>query len=412
MKRRFWFSFLLLAGILLVSAGLIGLTTVPDLMQYAFLPQETAQATTPMNTDMLPADDEYSGMDEADYTQASPGTTDTDQSNTPLLEQFDKALEAMGEAFPQLTLHSIRTGVYLDTGDGRPPSDVCVYAVGPSWHVVYNPPLVSGRPLVRMDAEKKAKVIVLDNETAFKFFEEKDPIGQTVKMGDGTELEVAGVVNHSRRLGELGEHAAWVPLDLITDSELMVLSVPLRHDTPESMFETQAQLYFGKGTIINLKKEKFRALMPLLLVFVIVAIWVLKRWIRRVTGYGKIQVEKVRAESKRRYVMRLLPYAAGQLLPAALLIVLTVAACFGVAVLALQPLQVFSEWIPETLGEYTSWISKFWQLVSASAQPVTMKTPELTEVQFWSSLILWGTMLILLRAAKNTLTGFLRKKEE
>ena len=41
-----------------------------------------------------------------------------------------------------------------------------------------------------------------------------------------------------------------------------------------------------------------------------------------------------------------------------------------------------------------------------------MKTPELTEVQFWSNLILWGTILIVLRAAKNTLTGFLRKKED
>ena len=34
------------------------------------------------------------------------------------------------------------------------------------------------------------------------------------------------------------------------------------------------------------------------------------------------------------------------------------------------------------------------------------------EVQFWSNLILWGIILILLRATKNTLTGFLRKKED
>ena len=38
MERKFRFSFLLLAGILLLGAGLIGLTSVPDVMQYAFLP--------------------------------------------------------------------------------------------------------------------------------------------------------------------------------------------------------------------------------------------------------------------------------------------------------------------------------------------------------------------------------------
>lgn len=405
MKRKSWFSFLLLAGILLVAAGLIGLTTVPELMQYVFLPETTAQATTPVNTEEFTTADEYLAEDEEDYTQASSSETEANQSDTPLLEKYDKAMEAMGEAYPEATLHSIKTGVYLETEDGRQQGDICLYAVGPSWHVIYNPPITNGRPLIRMDMEKKSKVVVLDNKTAFKFFEGRDPIGQTVKMGTGTELEVAGVVEHSRRLGELGEYVAWVPLDLITDSELMVLSVPIKSDTPESMFETQAQLYFGKGMTINLHKEKFRALLPLLLVFLVVMIWLLKRWFGWVTGYGKIQMEKVKAESKRRYPMRLLPYAAGQLLPAVLLIVLSIAACFGVAILALQPIRVFSEWIPETLGEYTSWISKFWQLVNASAQPVTMKTPELAEVQFWNGLILWGTMLILLRAAKRTLTG-------
>ena len=46
MKRRFHLSFLLLAGILMLGAGLIGLTTVPDLMQYAFIPQAETDALT------------------------------------------------------------------------------------------------------------------------------------------------------------------------------------------------------------------------------------------------------------------------------------------------------------------------------------------------------------------------------
>ena len=152
--------------------------------------------------------------------------------------------------------------------------------------------------------------------------------------------------------------------------------------------------------------------MPLLLVFLVVAIWLLKRWISWLGGYGRARMAEVRAESRRRYALHLIPYLAGKLLPVALMIIATVAACYGVAVLAVRPLWIFPEWVPETLGEYPSWISKFWDLTSAAAKTITIKTTELAEVQFWSSLILWGTILILLRAAKSTLAGFGRKKED
>jgi len=414
MKRRFRFSFLLLAGILLVGAGLIGLTTVPDLMQYAFLPPSDSQTAVPAYTDSLSTDGMDYGQDNVDYTQASAANTESDQSKTPLLDQYDEAMKSMGEFFPHMTLHSIRNNVKLKTATNRDQDNITLYATGPFWPEVYLPRVVSGHPLGRMDAEKNYKVIVLDRTTAFKFFQEKDPIGQIVTMGDdeNNEFEVVGVVEHSRRLGELGEHAAWVPLDQGTGSAIMVLSAQAGSDSLAAMFETEAKNRFGDGTTVNLKKEKFRAILPLLLIVVIIMIWLLKRWFRWLMGYAKIQVEKVRVESKRRYLMKLLPYAAGQLLPAALLIVLSVAACFGVAILALQPIGTFSEWVPETLGEYTAWIARFWNLMNIAAAPVSFKTPEMAEVQFWSNLILWGTILILLRAAKNTLTGFIKKKED
>ena len=154
------------------------------------------------------------------------------------------------------------------------------------------------------------------------------------------------------------------------------------------------------------------SLFVLLLIFLVAAVWLLKRWIRWVAGYGRARVAEVKAESKKRYALQLIPYLAGKLLPAALLIALTAAACYGVAVLAVSPLWSFPEWVPETLGEYPSWISKFWDLTAMGAKTVSIRTPELAEVQFWSGLILWGTLLILLRAAKNTLTGFGRKNRE
>ena len=415
MKRKSRFSFLLLAGVLLLAAGLIGLSTVPDLMQYAFLPENTGSTADSSYTSTIPSDDMDYTSDDSDASQYSGGQTGAkaNEKSTPLLERYDEIVyPAMGELFSRLTLHGIKSGVTVSLENGTNVPGVTLYAVGPIWNEVYTPKIIKGRPIDRIDAEKKAKVIVLDEKTAFKLFIDKDPIGGTVQTDNGIELEVVGVAQHSRRIGETGEYAAWVPLDLLTDSELMVLTAHSTSMNMFAMFRTQAQSYYTGGTAISLTKEKNRAILPLLLVFAVVAFWLLKRWMGWLTGYCRIQIEKVKAESKRRYLMKLLPYAAGQLLPMLLLIAVTVAAWFALAVVVISPIRIFPEWLPETLGEYTSWIERFWTLVGTSAQPVTMKTPELTEVQFWSNLILWGTILIVLRAAKNTLTGFLRKKED
>lgn len=393
MKRRFRISFVLLLGILLLGAGLIGLTTVPDLMQYAFLPSaEQGGASLPE-------------ADDADLSSAGQSAAEDD-----LLEQYDHAMETMSAAFPRLTVHGVISDVML-TNEGHNQS-VFVYAVGPFWDAVYAPRIVKGRPILRLDMENKSGVIVLDEGTAFTLFGIEDPLGKTVEM-NGEYLEVVGVAAHGRKIGEPQQNAAWIPLRRYQECSMAVVSASADSADYYTMFESQAGEYFSReGTMISMTREKTMAMLPLLAVFVILAIWVMKRVFRRIGEYGKIQIAKVRAESRRRYALQLIPYALGHLVLPALLIVLAVAACYGVAVLAIGPLKVFPDSIPDTLGEYTSWVEKFWHLTGQAAKPVTLKTPELAQIQLWSGMIQWGTLLILLRAAKNTLTGFGKKKEE
>ena len=376
MKRRFRVSFLLLAGILLAGIGLAGLASVRDVMQYA--------------------------------VQPSAG------NETSMTDIYEEALRTMAAGFPKLTLHGVKADASLGAEGNRFQNNIMLYAAGPSWHEVYPMRLRSGRPIMPQDTEQKAGVIVLDEQTARDFFGNTETDGKTVELG-GKKLEVVGVAEHSRRIGETGEYAAWVPLDQVKDCDLIVLSVPAEGVNRFPVFQTQAKTVFGEetaGTAIDISKEKFRALLPLLLVFLAAAVWLLTRWFRWLAGYSRIQLEKVKAESKRRYTLQLLPYAAGQLLPAALLFAVTLAACYGLAMLAMEPLRIFPEWIPESLGEYDSWISRFWDLAGSAARPVTVKTPELTEVQFYGNLILWGTLLLLLRAGKQVLAGLARRKEE
>ena len=392
MKRRFRFSFVMLAGILLLAAGLIGLATVPDLMQYAFLP---------------PAESADSGLDQ---TLADESMPDQFPKELTLLDKYEKAMETMAEVFPNMTIHGVKSGSQLES-ERSSQGSVYLYSTGPCWNEVYTPKIISGRPILGQDAEENNRVIVLDEKTAFTLFRDEDPIGKTVKL-DGAVREVVGVAAHSRQIGETGENAAWIPLGSAADCSLMVVSVPRKPITYYTMFESQARDAFGSGTVISMEREKTRAMLPLLVVFVILAVWLLKRLFSRAGHYGRIQIEKVRAESKKRYTLPLLPYAIGHLLPAGLLIALLVAAGYGVAILAISPLKIFPEWIPETLGEYTSWIDRFWALVGQAAEPVNIRTPELARLQLWSGLIRWGTLLFLLGAAKKTLTGFIKGREE
>ena len=68
MKRRFRISFVLLLGILLLGIGLIGLATVPDLMQYAYIPP------------------------------AKEVSAEESRTAEPVLQKYDDAMASMGEA--------------------------------------------------------------------------------------------------------------------------------------------------------------------------------------------------------------------------------------------------------------------------------------------------------------------------
>ena len=351
---------MLLAGLILLGAGLAGLLSEPGLVQYAFLPSRDQ---------------------ETDY-----------------LSLLRDCRSAMGESFPLLTLHAQKNQVTLSAGD-LTQSEICLYLTGPSWNEVNPRRLLAGRPVSNAEAERGDQVIVLDQETAFRFFGEEDPIGKTVSLGD-TKLEVIGVAVHSRRIGETGSRAAWAPLGTVRDPDLMVLSAPACSDSSLlSSFRTHAEESFGTGTLISLPKEKTAAAMLPRIAAIVFALMLLKRWITWLTGFLRRKVNLVREESRRRYAARLIPFALVQFLPVVLLLALTIGAGYLLAAFAMEPIRIFPEYVPESLGNFAAWGSRFWDLTAAAASPVSLKTPELAEIQFYSGLIRWGTVLALLGIA-------------
>ena len=347
---------LLAIGILLAGGGWICLQTVPDLYQYAFLP----------------------GADTA-----------------ALSENLEKARTGMGGAFGEITIHGQKTDVTL-SADSASRDEVCLYLTGPGWSEVCPRKYLSGRPISRAEAESKAKVIVLDEATAFRLFGAESPEGKTVKL-DGETLEVIGVAEHSRRIGETGGYAAWTTFGASESCELMVVTAkaPAGGKMTE-VFRSAAEEAFGTGTMISMPKEKQRATMILRWPALIAAIWALKSWIGVFSRFGRKQWEKIRKESKKRYAGSLIPYVLLQLLPVAIGIAATVGIGYVLAVVAVEPARMFPEWVPESLGDFSSWAARFRSLTGEAAAPVSLRTPELAEIRFFGGLIRWGLVLGLL----------------
>lgn len=357
MKRGIRISLILVIGVILAAAGLIGLWRSPGLIQYSLQPGE--------------------------------------ETTTALLEKLDTMRGAVADSFPVLTLHTQKSGETITYDEGISQNDVCVYAVGPHWYEAYPMQMVTGRPVTAMDADKGEKVIVLDRDTSFLFFGDSDPIGKTVSIA-GTKFEVIGVAEHSRRIGETDPHAAWVPLGTVKGSLMVVTGHLSKAGSLMKVFESSARDNFGKeGTLICTVRETVGGTMILRIIAVIFAVFLLKKWTAVLADIWRRAAERIRQKSKQWYPLRMIPYTFVQMLLPILLAALTIGAGYLIATFAVSPAYVFPEWIPESLGDFSKWTARFWNLTGEAAKTVQMQTPELAEVRFWGALTQWGTVLML-----------------
>ena len=106
-------------------------------------------------------------------------------------------------------------------------------------------------------------------------------------------------------------------------------------------------------------------------------------------------VEALRTRYARDLVLPIAGSAALCLLGYGLLVV----ALWALAAFSIQPLLVFTEWIPEVIVELSSLRNRFWALAGAAAPAVRVVTREVCRVELGRGLLRWGLMAALLGAA-------------
>lgn len=333
-----------------------------------------------------------------------PGT----ESAADLSQSLDKVREKLEGAVSQVTLHGFRQSVTLSAG-GKAKNGVTLYQTGPNWHEIYPREYVTGRPVVQADAEAGSRVIVLDRATAFLLFGDEEATGGKVTLED-TAYTVVGVAENSRRISETGIPSAWVPLGQGGKSDVMVLSGYAGSDSGnQTLVRETAEEVFGPGTLICPEKERTRETMIPRLAAVILAVWLLVRWCRWLGRLWRKQIGRIREKSRSQYALKTSVYALKELAPAVALSLATVGAGYLLAVFAIAPASILPEWVPESLGDFSKWGSRFRSLMAEAAKPVQMQTAELAEIRFGGLLVRIGTALAL---TGTMMLGFSRKRSK
>ena len=356
MKRKIPFSLLALLGILLVGAGLFGLWNGPNLCQYVYAPGS------------VPAGE--------------------------ILEKMEKAMEG---AAGGISLHATSDGINL-TAAGGGQGDIHLIQTAGSYTEIYPRAWHSGRPISRADAAEGHRVIVLDEELAFRMFRDQDPLGQRIKILE-QDYEVVGVASHRRRIGDRQELTAWIPLGLegAPAADNMILTIPGgRGGSLRTLFENSARESAGDGSSWDLEKEKIRGTVLAQAVAMVTGAWLLARWIRKLKAWTSGQISRIREKARSCYPRQMAGYFILHALGMLAAWGAVIAAGAGIVLWASQLMLIFPEWVPENFLSSDSWIARFRSLTASFADPVQRRTAEIIEIRFWSGLIRWGIAAVLL----------------
>ncbi len=332
------------------------------------------------------------------------------QPNSPIAEAVERLETMSGEwdtTMERWTVGGVieKTSLGCDTQS----ASARVELVGKNGLLLHPLYLRQGRLFYPEEIEDGDRVILLDEQLALAMFRIAYPIGREVTL-QGVSYRVIGIVRHQKRVGDLMDYSAYIPLssvigESVTVDALQVEAQPRSGVGASVSFKSVAQQWQPSGSLYDLGKEGMAAglwLRVLLFVTGMTAVIRLIGWLNgRVRYYGK----RYRARLQVRYAIHMLP----ELLGVIALFVVGYGAAAGIAALLMnhiiEPVYVFPEWIPAVLVEWADIADAFWKVWQLPAVMTEMRTPEILRLR-WLTLLMQGctaaaAVLAALRYARS-----------
>jgi len=344
----------------------------------------------------------FSAGDTLQFVFPAPAATQEGNELSALYEAGMEQLSGISDSFEAYAIGARRQGAALSAGGGKS-AQATLYAVGEGYFDVMHETLRAGRFVSGADVRRAEAVIVIEEGTALSLFPGVEPVGQTLTL-DGAVYEVAGVIAGGRRLGEADEAVCYVPITSAGKNALAMHTVACVGRAVEPigsaiLMEDTLRTWQPLGSFYSLSKMRLGAAMPLRWAMLIVGLYVLLGALARLNRWTAGRAAYVAGQLRTRYLRQM----AGMLLWDGLCALAAYGAILALigalAVFSIQPLYVFTEWVPEVIVEWSSLSGRFWALHSGSSAAIRCATRETAVMALGEGLVQWGFMAALLGAA-------------
>lgn len=394
---------LALAGVLLMGMAVAKLYELPDVLQYAVLAPEAG-------TD--------SGKEDVD-----PAEQAKDEKRVSHLKQAVDKLEddaaALSEAVADLDLSGEAGEVRVSTGNKE--EQASLTAVGAHFFDLYFRQTISGRQFYPEELKFGGAVAVLSDGLAFKLFGSLHAEGRSLVIGEG-EYFVVGVVREDQQAGQPGVHRLYIPLAQAagdgTALKTLTLSgrpIPGKGATPA--FRDIASKWLPGGGFSSAERERVYALIPSRFCVFLAGLFVLWALGRRMAAWSSGAVRSFREELRFRYPGEIAWGFAGRMLASLIAFGALTASGFLLIGFMLEPVKVFTEWVPSNLVDWNEVSSAFWNAQAASSELIEVRTPLMLRARFFGVVSGMGAILALAGvslslAGRRAAVGCLSETEE
>lgn len=315
--------------------------------------------------------------------------------------------DSMKDTFAWTALGGSCGKVSLSSENGS--AEVNLIAMGEGWLEVYPRFLEKGRRIGESELERGDAVIMLDDGLAFLLFGTDLPEQAEVRLNN-IAFRVVGTVRHGgslfggRGVGDTVAYDAYVPLMAAAAREvaletLTLSALPRDSGGAAQLFQENAEQWLPGGELIDLSKEAMRRTVLPRVLLLIVGLYAMAGLFGRMTRVAAGWFEGYARALQESYFAALIPRLLGIVAMTLLGFGALIGATYLLMLFSVQPLYVFTEWVPENIVEWTSIARVFWSLTAGAARLVRIGSRELRVVEFWGGLLRWGLILLLLGAA-------------
>ena len=241
-----------------------------------------------------------------------------------------------------------------------------------------------------------------------------EPVGKTVTL-NGLNYEVAGVIRTSRRLGEMDEHVAYIPITAASANALAMQTVELTAQTADKttgsaiLMENTLRTWQSGGSFYNYNKLALGAAMPIRWLVLFAGVALLLSLVSRLNAAAWGRVCYYADQLKTRYARDMIGGMTASVLLALLGYAALAGAAFALAKFSIDPLYVFTEWVPEVVVELSSIAKRFWSLNDANAAAVRYISRNYCVLETGRGLLRWGLLALLLGAWMNGVPFFAKR---